>query len=383
MRGVIADRIVGPSESLRGFRRARPSRREERVAIGCLQLAPLIRGGRRRPGRRLVRQGDRFAEMGDRLLERRTAQGLVAGLAPPFDREVVEAGLGEVMGDDFWLGRGALGLIAQDFRGAAVQRVAAAPEQAVVGRVLDQRVLEAIVRLPAGALRDEEVRAGEPIERGLKGNVLDPAYSAQQRTGEISPQHCADLRHFARFAKPVEPRRERMLKRGRDRLQATGLATLEQKARDLLDEQRHPAGALVHTLDHLLAQRMASGELADHLRDVGAIEGAERDDAVVRAQAPRRAEFRPRGRDDEERRLSAALGEGLHQVERRRIGPMQILEREDNWLRVRPSEKPRDERRQLPAAQFLRRKLRCAFFRQRDVDQRRDQEAHIRRGRGR
>ena len=117
--------------------------------------------------------------MGDRLLEGRAAQRLVARLAPPFDREIVEAGLGEMMGDDFRLGRGALGLIAQDFGGAAVQRLAAALEQAVVGRVLDQRVLEAIVRLMARALGDEEVRAGEPVERGLEGGVVDSADSAQ------------------------------------------------------------------------------------------------------------------------------------------------------------------------------------------------------------
>ena len=311
--------------------------------------------------------------MGDRLLEGRAAKGLVARLAPPFDREVVEAGLGEMMGDELRLGRGALGLIAQDFGGAAVQRLAATLEQAVVGRVLDQRVLEAIVRLMARALGDEEVRAGEPVERGLEGWVVDLADSAEQRVGEISPQDGADLRDFARFAEPVEPRRERLLKRRRDRLQAAGLAALEQKARDFLDEQRHPAGALAHALDHLSAQRMASGELADHKRDVGAIEGAKRDHAVVRAQAPGRAEFGPRGREDEQRRLRAALGEGLHQIERGRIGPVQILERERDRLRARPGEKPCRQRRQLPAAQFLRREFRRALLRQRDVDQRREQ----------
>ena len=72
-----------------------------------------------------------------------------------------------MMGDDFRLGRSALRLIAQDFGGAAVQRLAAAPEQAVVGGVLDQRVLETIVRLRARALGDKEVRPGEPVERGL------------------------------------------------------------------------------------------------------------------------------------------------------------------------------------------------------------------------
>jgi hypothetical protein len=117
---------------------------------------------------------------------------------------------------------------------------------------------------------------------------------------------------------------------------------------------------------------MAGGEFADHKRDVGAIEGTKRNDAMVRAQAPRRSKLGPGGRDDEERRLRAALGQSLHQIEGSRVGPVQVLERERNRLRARPGEKPGNQRRQLPAAQFLRRKLRCAFLRQRDVDQRRD-----------
>ena len=67
-------------------------------------MPPLARDARRLPASRLVRHGDRLAEMGDRLLERRAAQRLVARLAPPFDGEVVEAGLGEMMGDRFGLG---------------------------------------------------------------------------------------------------------------------------------------------------------------------------------------------------------------------------------------------------------------------------------------
>ena len=51
----------------------------------------------------------------------------------------------------------------------------------------------------------------------------------------------ADLGDFARFAERVEPRRQRLPKRRRNRLQAARLAALEQKARDLLDEQRHAA----------------------------------------------------------------------------------------------------------------------------------------------
>ena len=68
--------------------------------------------------RRLVRHRDRLAEMGDRLLEGRAAERLVARSSPPFDGEVVEAGLREMVRDHFRRGRGALGIVAQNFGGA-------------------------------------------------------------------------------------------------------------------------------------------------------------------------------------------------------------------------------------------------------------------------
>ena len=53
--------------------------------------------------------------MGGGLLEGGAAQGPVAGLAPPLDRRLVEAGLGQVVSDEFRLGRRDRSeLIAQD-----------------------------------------------------------------------------------------------------------------------------------------------------------------------------------------------------------------------------------------------------------------------------
>ena len=66
-----------------------------------------------------------------------------------------------MMGDDFRRGPVALGLSGQNFRSAAVQRLAPALEQAIVGRVLDQRVLETIGRLPAA------------LQQAVVGGVLD------------------------------------------------------------------------------------------------------------------------------------------------------------------------------------------------------------------
>ena len=107
--------------------------------------------------------------MGDRLLEGGAAKGLVARLAPPFDGEIVEAGLGEMMGDRPQAQPRRARAVAQDFGGAAMQRLAAALEQAVVGRVLDQRVLEAIGGGRSGALDEQEVGFREPIQRRLAG----------------------------------------------------------------------------------------------------------------------------------------------------------------------------------------------------------------------
>ena len=70
--------------------------------------------------------------MRNRLLEGGAAKSLIASLAPPFDGQIVETRLGEVMGDRFGLGV----RFAQRLGGAAVKRLAAALEQALVRGVL-------------------------------------------------------------------------------------------------------------------------------------------------------------------------------------------------------------------------------------------------------
>ena len=74
-------------------------------------------------------------------------------------------------------------------------------------------------------------------------------------------------------------------------MNATLLASFNKQARDLLYEQRHAASPLAHAFDHFLGQRMTRGNLTHHARDPGAIEGAERDHAVMRAQVPGRAKL--------------------------------------------------------------------------------------------
>ena len=68
------------------------------------------------------------------------AQGLVAGLPPPFDRRLVETGLSQMMSDEFRFGRrDRRELSAQGIGDLPVQNLPPAPEQGFVSRVLDQR----------------------------------------------------------------------------------------------------------------------------------------------------------------------------------------------------------------------------------------------------
>ncbi len=123
------------------------------------------------------------------------------------------------------------------------------------------------------------------------------------------PTHRPDLRDFARLTEPVEPRGERLLQGRRDRLRAALRAALEQESRHLLDEQWDAARSLAHSIDHLVGERMPACDLPDHFSHLRAVERRERNNAVVRAHGPGCPEFRPRGGDDQQRGLRAALGE--------------------------------------------------------------------------
>jgi hypothetical protein len=60
----------------------------------------------------------------------------------------------------------------------------------------------------------------------LKRRIRNAGDGANERVGEIAPDHGANLRHLARRSKPVEPRRQRLLQCWRDCLDAALFAAL-------------------------------------------------------------------------------------------------------------------------------------------------------------
>ena len=84
-------------------------------------------------------------------------------------------------------------VFAQDFGRPGMQPLAAALEEAVVGRVLDQRVFEAISSLRRSALDKQQVGFGKPLQRGLKSGFVKARHITQQRIDEIASENRANL----------------------------------------------------------------------------------------------------------------------------------------------------------------------------------------------
>src|SRR5215472_14173894 len=116
-----------------------------------------------------VGQADRLFQMCDRLVVGRSVQRPVTRLDPPFDGSFVQSSLREMMGDDLRLDLGyCREPIAQGLGNAPVQDLSAALKQVLVGRVLHQRVLEAVDRVRWIAAAKYKLRVLELGERVLQ-----------------------------------------------------------------------------------------------------------------------------------------------------------------------------------------------------------------------
>jgi hypothetical protein len=147
--------------------------------------------------------------MGGCLLERRAAQGLVASLAPPFDRRLVETGLGQMMGDQFRLGRrDRRELAAQGIGDLPVQDLPPAPEQGFIGGVLDQCMLEGVMRVGRCARAEQQFRLFELHQCRAQRRLVAAGDGAQQRVGEFAADRGADLCYLLDRRQPIETRRQ-------------------------------------------------------------------------------------------------------------------------------------------------------------------------------
>ncbi len=289
-----------------------------------------VQGGRQRVGR--LGPVPRADQVGERLLPVASVLEMVGELL-----RVV----GEAVGVDL--------LDGEPHR--AVQLPASLLEQALVGHVLDEGVLEDVGRL--GRQR-ELVDDLELLELGQElGEPLgEPGHPLEEPAEELTPDDRRELHGpLAVLAEPVQARHDDALdgvghvqgaRAFRDPI-AIALAPqdpeVEQGLGDLLDEQGHAV--------RLLQQGRAEGgrqlgrpeQVPGHGDRVRLGERVQGDQGVEAAGGHRRRVAHPVGQDQHERHAHHRVGHGGEVLLGARVAPVQVLEHQHQRPQARPAER--------------------------------------------
>jgi hypothetical protein len=114
----------------------------------------------------------------DRFLDRRSPHCVLGGPLPKGDRRCRQPGLAIVVRDEL---RAALDgvneALLQQFRDLAVIMLAGAPQQRLVGGILDQRVLEDVARARRPAALIQQLSLDEAAESIAQARLVDQAGS--------------------------------------------------------------------------------------------------------------------------------------------------------------------------------------------------------------
>ena len=221
---------------------------------------------------------------------------------------------------------------------AGVQLLALGAQQAAIGGILEQRVLELVGDLGHRAAAEQKLRLDQLGQRLLERHLAEGREGRQQLVAEHAPERRGQLGDLLHRRELVEARHQRIVQRGRDRQrrqragQHVAVARIDQQVRlqdrlgQLLDEQRHAVGPGDDLLDHLERQRLAAGDALDHGGRLTMAQPAERERADVRIAAPGRREVGPKDHHQQDRQALDPIDDLLEQLDRGGVDPMRVLE---------------------------------------------------------
>ena len=224
-------------------------------------------------------------------------------------------------------------LLLEDRGDAGVQLLPATAQQAAVGRLLDQCVLEAVGRLRRRAAPEHQLGIDQLLQGLLQIALAQWRHRGQQRIGELAPDRRTDLRHLLDRSEAVEARHQRVVQgRGnRERRQRVLLGVGDQPRfqhglGQLLEEQRHAVGPRDDLVADLGRQCPTADQPLDHGRALAAAQPVELQQRGVCLGAPGRREVRPEGHHHQHADLLDALDHQTEELEGRGIDPLRILE---------------------------------------------------------
>ena len=276
----------------------------------------------------------------------RAAHRQLAGLEPALERLRVLLAGEVVMGDLFALRRVA-GMASVLHRGGdpQVDLLALAPEQRVVGRVADQRVLERVAGLDAEAAPVDEAGLHQLAQLALERVDRVRGDRGEQLERERAADHRGELGDFLGGAQARQPRRQRVAERRRQLAPVARLAALEHRPGQLLDEQRHAVGLGDDVLLDAGGERRVAGQQLDQLLGVLAAERAERDLHDPGPRPPRDVEgVGPDRHHQQQRRGRRLIDQPFEPGQRRGVEPVQVLDQQDHRLAFGHRQHERDQR---------------------------------------
>ncbi len=201
----------------------------------------------------------------------------------------------------------------------------------LVRRIADQRVHE-LVGDRRGRVRQrrEDPRVGEVGESAVEPALIEPADVAQQLDVDLAAEHRCGLGEILVVVERVQARREQITDGPGNHVSRAVPAG--EGFRQFLREQRVAVAAGCDRLPPRLRDPVLVGELLDQLQVIGIGEPAQVDNCV--SSTPPAVEFRPGGAEHEERSRGRRGGDPGEQLERRLIGPLEVLDQEQRPLRT-------------------------------------------------
>ena len=182
------------------------------------------------------------------------------------------------MGQQLGLGGAEVGkLRLQHLGNALMVLLAGAAQQGLIGRILDQGVLEAIHGLRWQPLLVEEFRLHQLLQPALQGRLVPRRDGLEEGIGKVASERRSELCQAFHRCQTVQPCHQRVVQGGGNRQrrqrprQRIALRLLLEQAGlqdhlgQFLDKQRHPIGLGHHLLDHLRRECLVARHPARHL----------------------------------------------------------------------------------------------------------------------
>jgi hypothetical protein len=233
--------------------------------------------------------------------------------------------------------------------GGGVQRLTAVDQQAIVGHVLGERVLEDVGRLVGRQALVEELEPPELQQIRFQDPRPIPD-RGQKAQGELAPQHRGRLEHaLGLLREPIDPRHEDPVDGVRDGQIPRWAGLLRHGPRELLEEERISFGLVEDELGHRVGEVPRWEDRVDHGQTVLTGEPVEGELRGVGLVHPRRPVAGSVCAHQKDRRTGEVLDQGDEVVLRRLVDPVEILDGEDQRLALAALEAEQAEDLDRPA----------------------------------